>query len=174
MLHLIPPPHTWPNLAGQGLVWFAKWVWTRGILFHLNWLTSILSHSVTWEEPPQEDHAEQPLVAYGTGVRVELNGNCLRITKGGAFGFFLALLGHEGGFREHTIRVSDISSVEIDKPALFFHYVRVSYPGSPELTGNDLHDMLAENALLMSLFDNRALHRIKERIEHSMNQQVHE
>lgn len=164
----------WHGVAWKWLARLATWWWSKVVLFHLNWLTSLLSHSVTWEEPHQEISEDQPLVAYGTGVRVELNGNCLHIHKGGAFGFFLALLGHhEGGFMEHTIRISDISAVEVDKPALFFHYIRFSYPGSPELTGNDLHDMLAENALLMSMFDNRAMYRIKERIERSMNRQVH-
>ena len=112
------------------------------------------------------------LVAKGTGGRLELRGNRLRLVKGGAFGFFAELLGIEGGFVERTIRVSDISAVELDKPALFFRYVRFSYPGSPPLTGHDLEDMMAENALIMSLFDNRNLYRIKEEIERSMDRQV--
>ncbi len=118
------------------------------------------------------DASVEVLVAQGTGGRLELRGNCLRLIKGGAFGFFVELLGIEGGFVERTIRVSDISAVELDKPALFFRYVRFSYPGSPPLTGNDVEDMMAENALIMSLFDNRNLYRIKERIERSMDRQV--
>ncbi len=137
-----------------------------------NWLTSILEHAVTWSAPHHSQEEQEVLVAKGTGGRLELEGNCLRLTKGGTFGFFLALLGVEGGFVERTIRVSDIAAVEMDKPALFFRYMRFSYPGAPDLTGDDLKDMMAENSLLMSLFDNRGLYRIKERIEHSMNQQV--
>lgn len=120
--------------------------------------------------PAEED--EEVLIAKGTGGRLELRGNCLRLVKGGVFGFLTEVLGIEGGFVERTIRVSDISAVELDKPALFFRYVRFSYPGSPPLTGNDVEDMMAENALIMSLIDNRNLYRIKERIEHSMNRRV--
>lgn len=138
-----------------------------------HWLAEIRAHLRTWSEPPVPEAAEGRLVAHGTGGRLELEGNCLRLTKGGVFGFFLALFGIEGGFVERTIRVSDIAAVEMDKPALFFRYMRFSYPGSPDLTGNDFEDMMAENAILMSLFDNRPLFRIKERIEHAMNEQVH-
>lgn len=73
---------------------------------------------------------------------------------------------------EHTIRVSDISAVELDKPALFFRYIRFSYPGSPPMTGHDVKDMMAENALIMSLIDNRQLYRIVEEIERSMHRQA--
>jgi hypothetical protein len=80
------------------------------------------------------------------------------------------MLGVEGGFVEKTIKISAISAVEIDKPALFFRYIRFSYPGSPELTGFDTRDMMAENAMLMSLIDNRMFYVIKERIEQMMNE----
>ncbi len=160
------------RLAGWG-AGMRAWIRHRDREIRLpDWLTSILDHAVTWNAPHQSREEEEVLIAQGTGGRLELDGNCLRLTKGGSFGFFLALLGVEGGFVERTIRVSDIAAVEMDKPALFFRYMRFSYPGAPDLTGDDLKDMMAENALLMSLFDNRGLYRIKERIEHSMNQQV--
>jgi hypothetical protein len=112
------------------------------------------------------------LVAKGLGGRLELSGNTLRIFKGGVIGVLLTLLGLEGGFVERTLRVSDISAVEIETPPFLFRYVRFSYPGSPEQSGRNLIDMLAENALLMSLFDNRMIYRIKSRIEHSMLERV--
>ena len=108
------------------------------------------------------------MVAKGTGGRLELHGNTLHLTKGGIFGFFVTLLGLHGGHAHHTIRVSDISSIEFEKHGLFFHYVRFCYPGAPRESGNHLHDMMADNALLMSVFDNRGLYRIKEQIERSM------
>jgi hypothetical protein len=111
---------------------------------------------------------DEVLVANGLGGRLELSGNILRLSKGGAFGLLLALLGIEGGFVERTIRVSDISAVEIENPPFLFRYVRFSYQGAPTQSGNDIRDMLAENALIMSLIDNRMIYRIKERIEHSM------
>lgn len=108
------------------------------------------------------------IVAKGTGGRLELHGNTLHLTKGGLFGFFVTLLGLHGGHAHQTIRVSDISAIEFEKHGLFFHYVRFCYPGAPKESGNHLHDMMADNALLMSMFDNRGLYRIKEKIEQSM------
>ncbi len=115
------------------------------------------------------DHGHHAvLVAKGTGGRLELHGNTLHLTKGGVFGFFVTLLGLHGGHAHQTIRVSDISAIEFEKHGLFFHYVRFCYPGAPRESGNHLHDMMADNALLMSVFDNRGLYRIKEQIERSM------
>lgn len=108
------------------------------------------------------------LVAQGTGGRLELHGNTLHLTKGGLFGFFVTMLGLHGGHAHQTIRVSDISAIEFEKHGLFFHYVRFCYPGAPKESGNHLHDMMADNALLMNMFDNRDLYRIKEKIEQSM------
>jgi hypothetical protein len=108
------------------------------------------------------------MVAKGTGGSLALHGNTLHLTKGGLFGFFVTLLGLHGGHAHQTIRVSDISAIEFEKHGLFFHYVRFCYPGAPKESGNHLHDMMADNALLMSVFDNRGLYRIKERIEQSM------
>ncbi|MEO5335749.1 MAG: hypothetical protein H7841_02475 [Magnetospirillum sp. WYHS-4] len=127
-----------------------------------------------WTRQELPSHHPRPgiLVAKGTGGRLELDGNRLRITKGGWFGILVTLLGIEGGFVERTIRVNLISAIEFDKPAFFFRYVRISYPGAPELTGSDARDMMAENAMLMSLIDNRMFYIIKARIEHLMDRQV--
>lgn len=127
-----------------------------------------------WVKRGLPSHPEKPgvLVAKGTGGTLALDGNRLRITKGGWFGILVTLLGIEGGFVERTIRVNLISSIEFDKPAFFFRYVRFSYPGAPELTGSDARDMMAENAVLMSLIDNRMFYVIKERIEELMDRQM--
>lgn len=110
----------------------------------------------------------QVLVARGLSGSLELNGNILRISKGGAFGMLLMVLGIEGGFVERSIRVSDISAMEIENPPFLFRYVRFSYQGAPTQSGNSLRDMLAENAVIMSLIDNRMFYKIKDRIERSM------
>jgi|GEM_PF-5231563 len=117
-------------------------------------------------------HGHDVLMAKGTGGRLELHGNTLHLTKGGLFGFFVGLIGLHGGHAHQTIRVSDISAIEFEKHGVFFHYVRFCYPGAPRESGNHLHDMMADNALLMSVFDNRALYRIKERIEQSMEAKI--
>ncbi|KOR30789.1 hypothetical protein TI04_04100 [Achromatium sp. WMS2] len=119
-----------------------------------------------------DDHhhdAEDIIIATGLSGSLELSGNILRLSKGGAFGMLLMVLGIEGGFVERSIRVSDISAVEIENPPFLFRYVRFSYQGAPTQSGNSIRDMLAENAIIMSLIDNRAFYRIKERIEGSMS-----
>jgi hypothetical protein len=116
---------------------------------------------------------DEVLVATCLNGRLELSGNTLHLSKGGAFGLLVTLLGIGGGYVERTIRVSDISAIEIENPPFLLRYVRFSYQGAPTQSGNDMRDMLAENAMVMSLVDNRNLYRIKERIEQSMLDRVH-
>jgi hypothetical protein len=116
---------------------------------------------------------EEVLVAKCLNGQLELSGNTLRLSKGGPFGFFVTILGISGGFVERTIRVSDISAVEIENPPFLLRYVRFSYQGAPTQSGNDIQDMLTENAMIMSLIDNRMVYRIKERIEQSMVGRTH-
>lgn len=120
---------------------------------------------------PSGEPEVSALIAKGAGGLIELSGNRLKLTKGGVFGFLATMLGIEGGYVERTIRVSEISAVEIDKPALLFRYIRFSYPGAPQLTGNNLRDMMAENAMLMSMIDNRKFYEVKDRIEAMMDSQ---
>jgi hypothetical protein len=112
--------------------------------------------------------ARGTLTAKGFGGSLELQGNRLKISKGGVFGLLVSLLGFEGGFTERVFRVNQISAVEIDKPILFFRYMRISYPGAPQQSGNNLRDVMAENAILMSFFDNRPFYRIIAGIERMM------
>jgi len=109
------------------------------------------------------------MVARGVGGYLVLQGNRLRLVRGGWFGYFISIFGLEGGFVERTLRIDQISSIEMDVPMLFFHYIRFSYPGAPAMTGNNLADMLAENAVIMSMVDNRPFFHIVERIEEMMD-----
>ncbi|MEO5375582.1 MAG: hypothetical protein H7840_15145 [Alphaproteobacteria bacterium] len=140
----------------------------------MSWRQWLVRWLVRWRDGIPKPAAAQgdegwSLTAKGAGGTIELCGNRLLLTKGGIFGFVVTLLGIEGGYVERTIRVSEVSAVEIDKPALLFRYIRFSYPGSPQLTGNNLRDMMAENAILMSLIDNRKFYEIKKRIEKMMD-----
>ena len=101
------------------------------------------------------------LVAVGIGGRLELAAEQIRIVKGGVFGHAVELLWLGYGITEKTIPIRQISAVEIVKPLLLPGFIRFSHPGSPRQTGNYLDDALAENALLMSWFDNRVFYRIK-------------
>lgn len=109
------------------------------------------------------------LSASGLGGRLSIVGNRLMLTKGGLFGVLATMLGFEGAFMERALRISQIAAIEVDKPALFLRYMRVIYPGAPQQTGNNLRDMMAENAILMSLFDNRPFYRVMARIEAIMD-----
>jgi hypothetical protein len=101
------------------------------------------------------------LVAVGIGGRLELVAEQIRLVKGGVFGHAVELLWLGYGVTEKSIPVREISAVEIVKPLLLPDFIRFSYPGSPRQTGNYIDDALAENALVMSWFDNRAFYQIK-------------
>ncbi len=101
------------------------------------------------------------LVAVGIGGRVELTAEHIRLIKGGVFGYAVELLWLGYGVTEKSMPVRTISAVEIVKPLVMPNFVRFSYPGSPRQTGNYIDDALAENALVMGWFDNRAFYRIK-------------
>lgn len=111
------------------------------------------------------------LVAVGIGGRLELAAEQIRLIKGGVFGHAVELLWLGYGVTETTIPVRTISAVEIVKPLVMPDFIRFSYPGSPRQTGNYIDDALAENALLMSWFDNRVFYRIKAWIERWPNAQ---
>jgi hypothetical protein len=105
------------------------------------------------------------LVAVGIGGRIELVAEQIRLVKGGVFGHAVELLWLGYGVIDKSIPVREISAVEIVKPLLMPDFIRFSYPGSPRQTGSYLDDALAENALIMSWFDNRPFYRLKAWIE---------
>src|SRR5271170_5235475 len=105
------------------------------------------------------------LVAVGVGGRLELAAEQLRLIKGGVFGYAVDLLWLGYGVTEKSIPVRTISAVEIVKPVILPDFIRFSYPGSPRQTGSYIDDALAENALVMGWFDNRAFYQIKAWIE---------
>jgi hypothetical protein len=101
------------------------------------------------------------LVAVGIGGRIELTTAQIRLIKGGVFGHAVELLWLGYGVSESSIPVRTISAVEIVKPLFLPNFIRFSYPGGPRQTGSYIDDALAENALVMGWFDNRAFYRIK-------------
>jgi hypothetical protein len=105
------------------------------------------------------------LVAVGVAGRIELVAEQIRLIKGGVFGHAVELLWLGYGVSEKSIPVREISAVEIVQPMFLPDFIRFSYPGSPGQTGNYVDDALAENALIMSWFDNRAFYQIKDWID---------
>jgi len=105
------------------------------------------------------------LVAVGIGGRIELVAEQIRLIKGGVFGHAVELLWLGYGVTLKSIPIREIAAVEIVKPLFLPDFIRFSYPGSPPQTHNYIDDALAENALIMSWFDNRAFYEIKARID---------
>jgi hypothetical protein len=101
------------------------------------------------------------LVAVGIGGRIELVDEQIRLIKGGVFGHAVELLWLGYGVTLKSIPIREIAAVEIVQPLLLPDFIRFSYPGSPPQTHNYIDDALAENALIMSWFDNRAFYEIK-------------
>jgi hypothetical protein len=108
----------------------------------------------------------QPLmVAHGIGGRIELYAHAIRIVRHSYVNFFLTWLVGRPAFVSSVIAIEKISSFDIIEPVLFNDFVSISYPGSPPLTGHNLEDSLAENALMMNFFDNRAFHALRRRYQ---------
>ena len=105
------------------------------------------------------------LVAIGLGGRVELWSEEIRIIKGGVFGHLAELLRLGYGVGQSTLFIAGITAVEIVRSIILPDFIRFSYAGSPPLTGDYTHDALAENALIMNVFDNRKFYDLKEALE---------
>ena len=106
------------------------------------------------------------LIAVGLGGRIELTAEHVQLRKGGVVGHAIKLLWLGHGIAENIIPIRQISSVQIVRPILLPDFIRFSYPGSPPEHGRYLMDALAENALMMNPFDNRAFYAIKDWVDH--------
>lgn len=115
--------------------------------------------------PPTPPHRQPLMVAHGVGGAVELYPSMVVLKKGGVFGVLFELLGAHGTVLEKVIPIRNLAAVDIVRPLVLNDIIRFSYPGSAPLTGNYLADALAENALIMNVFDNREFYRLKERLE---------
>jgi hypothetical protein len=109
-----------------------------------------------------------PIVARGIGGRIELWENEIRVIKGGVFGHLVEILWLGQGRSESTLFLDQIAAVKIERNMVLPDIIQFSYAGGPVFTGDYLHDALAENALLMNLFDNRKFSLIKAAVEDSI------
>jgi hypothetical protein len=110
--------------------------------------------------------ARATLVAIGLGGRIELSRDGLRIIKDGALGFIVETLWLGYGIMDKRLFLDQIAAVEIVQMILLPSFIRLSYPGSPPLTGHYVEDALAENSLIMNPFDHRKFYELKDRINH--------
>lgn len=101
----------------------------------------------------------------GTGGRLVLWDDEVWLIKRGIFSGFANLLGFGLGRIEKSIVIRQISSITIVQPLLFPNFITFTYPGSPARSGNMLRDALAENSLLMNIFDNRRFFELKARMD---------
>ena len=116
---------------------------------------------------PTTTSEDLPLVATGLGGRVEFRNGEIRIIKNSAIGHVIDLLLTTYGVMEKRIPLSHVTSIEIVRPLVFPDFFRVTYAGSPPQTGKYLRDALAENAVMMNMFDNRAFYDVRDRIARS-------
>jgi hypothetical protein len=107
---------------------------------------------------------EPPLVARGILGHVELANGEIRIVKHTVLGHLVDLLRHAYGVQEKRIPLSAVTSIEIIRPLILPDIFRVTYAGGPPQTGYYLRDALAENALIMNMFDNRRFFDIRDRV----------
>lgn len=108
--------------------------------------------------------SDMPLVAIGLGGRVEIVNGEIRIVKNTALGHLIDLIWFAYGVMEKRIPLSEVTSIEIIRPLILPDFFRVTYAGSPPQTGHYLRDALAENALMMNMFDNRAFYEVRDRV----------
>jgi hypothetical protein len=107
---------------------------------------------------------EPPLVARGIFGHVELGNGEIRIVRHTALGHLVDLIWYAYGVQEKRIPLSAVSSIEIIRPLILPDIFRVTYAGGPPQSGHYFRDALAENALMMNMFDNRRFYEIRDRI----------
>jgi hypothetical protein len=113
----------------------------------------------------EEDLASaMPLVATGIGGRLEFANGEIRIIKDNALGHLIDLVWSAYGVAEKRIPLSQVTSIEIVHPLILPDVFRVTYAGSPPLTGHYFRDALAENALMMNMLDNRTFYAVRDRV----------
>jgi hypothetical protein len=105
------------------------------------------------------------LVAVGVGGRVELSRNEIRIIKDGAWGYAVEVLWLGYGILDKRLFLDQIAAVDIVQMIMLPSFIRFAYQGSPPLTGHYVADALAENSLIMNLFDQRKFYELKDRID---------
>jgi hypothetical protein len=123
-----------------------------------------LPERISFDSSNAAAFVEMPLVATGIGGHVELGNGEIRIVKDTVLGHLVDLIWFAYGVQEKRIPLSAVTSIEIIRPLILPDVFRVSYAGGPPQTGHYLRDALAENALMMNMFDNRAFYDVRDRV----------
>ena len=109
---------------------------------------------------------EAPLmIAHGTGGRMELFADRIRIVKSGFLANVLDIVGVEGALVETVIPLDLISGFKVIEPLILPQVIVLSYPGSPSFSGSYLRDAFGENAQMMNIVDNRRFAALAEMLE---------
>lgn len=102
--------------------------------------------------------ADRPLVQLGgIGGRISVYGDRVVIQRRGIFFTLVNLAFHLEREMESEIVLRNLTAVHFVRSLLFVQFLRFSYAGCPEPSGHYLRDAFAENAFMLSLFDNRRL-----------------
>jgi hypothetical protein len=102
--------------------------------------------------------AEAPLMRLsGIGGRISVYRDRVVLQRRGIFFTLVNLAFHLEREMESEILLRDLTAVHFVRSLLFVQFLRFSYAGCPEPSGHYLRDAFAENAYMLSLFDNRRL-----------------
>lgn len=102
--------------------------------------------------------AETPLMRInGIGGRISVYEDRVVLQRRGIFFTMVNLAFHLEREMESEMVLSNLTAVHFVRSLLFVQFIRFSYAGCPQPSGHYLRDAFAENAFMLSLFDNRRL-----------------
>ena len=108
------------------------------------------------------------MIAKGVGGWVELYDDRIRLVRDGFINYLFFLFVGAASRITTTIPLRHIAAFVIVKPFFLNEIVMIAHPGGPPVTGRLMHDAMAENALLMNFFDNRAMYSLIKEAEELM------
>ena len=114
------------------------------------------------QAPAGQDDALATL--HGMGGHLILYRDRVTTVRHGPWFTVVNLLSHVEREIETTILLRSLVGVHLVQSLLLVQFLRLTYPGAPELSGHYLRDAFAENAVMFSLADNRPLMTMKARI----------
>lgn len=102
--------------------------------------------------------ADKPLMRInGIGGRISVYEDRVVLQRRGIFFTLVNLAFHLEREMESEIVLGSLTAVHFVRSLLFVQFIRFSYAGCPAPSGHYLRDAFAENAFMLSLFDNRRL-----------------
>jgi hypothetical protein len=105
--------------------------------------------------------ADRPLIRVrGVGGCISVYPDRVVLQRRGLFFALINLAFHLEREMESEIMLRNLTAVHFVRSLLFVQFLRFSYAGCPNPSGHYLRDAFAENAFMLSFFDNRRLIRV--------------